>query len=327
MKKLHEKSPCCGEEIYIHCRKRRRCKECGKTWTVWKKKRGRKVKRIQKNLAPSYVNREVLPMRVERKNQSRNQRQHALQKSRQWCALQNPWAEIPNGPLIVVADGMVKYCKKRWYTWYFILVRSTTGNQAVILPPYYQEGTETISGWRSAFAGMSEQVRERTVVLVSDGHRGLVTQAQREGWSIQRCHFHHLKRLQAQRSRWRTGRHQEEAEDIYTCSKAILTETDERKINDYLVHLTELKDNTISKEVKKVLSGFIRNYRDYRTYLKYPELNIPTTNNTSEALVGLVERLAQHARGFRNPKTFNEWICVLFKTKKFILCRGNIPQN
>jgi len=326
MKTLHEKSPCCDEVVYVHGRKRRKCRECGKTWSVWKRARGRKIKRVQRDLASRYVAREVLPMRVERRNQTRNQRQYALEKSRRWFAVHAPWPEIPDGPLVVIADGLVKYLDRHWHTWYFILVRSTRSDRAVILPSYHQEGTEIISGWRRAFENVPKNTRERIVALVSDGHRGLVDKANEEGWLIQRCHFHVLKRLQSQRSRWRKGRHQEEAEKIYACVSALLTETDEGKLDRNLRHLTTLKNNTTSREVHKVLRGFLRNYQDYRTYLNYPELNLPATNNTSETLVGLVERLAQQARGFRNPDTFNEWICVLFKTKKFIYCRAKRPQ-
>lgn len=313
--------------MYRHSRKRRKCSRCGKTWGVWKKKRGRKTKRIHKELAAHFVAREVVPMRVERKNQTRNQRQHALEKSRGWYARNAPWPDVPDGPLIVVADGLVKYLGKRWHTWYFMLVRSAQSNDAVILPPHHQEGTEVVSGWRSAFEQIPEGVRARIVGLVCDGHVGLIDYAVKKTWLIQRCHFHHLKRLQAQRSRWRKGRHRKEAERIYRCVKVVLTEPDEELVHTQLTLLKTLQDETRSNEVRKVLRGFIRNYRDYRAYMYHPELNLPTTNNTAETLVGLVERLAQHGRGFRNPDTFHEWICVLCKTKKRIACRGKCTQN
>ena len=72
---------------------------------------------------------------------------------------------------------------------------------------------------------------------------------------------------------------------------------------------------------------FLANYQDYRTYLSHPTLRLPTTNNTAETLVHLIETLSQKARGFRRVQTLNEWITVLIKVRKQIYCRPKNQQS
>lgn len=217
---------------------------------------------------------------------------------------------------------MVKYLNGRWHTWYFLLVRSTTGTRATILPPYHRVGTETTPGWEEALSHLSPTTRGAIVALVSDGHRGLVLGAQRQGWLMQRCHFHLLKRLQAQRSRWRTGRNREEAEVIHTAVTTVLSTTKQRTLADALDTIEHVRTTSTSREVRTILSGFLANYRDFQTYLTHPHLNLPTTSNTAEVLVGLTEELSRRARGFRTVAALNEWITVLVKVRKTISCKG-----
>jgi hypothetical protein len=288
---------------------------------VWPKQRGRTKKRIDTTLVKRFIERELLPLRVTKSARSKTPRekQYALTQSLNWWVTEGPWPPIPNGPLIAVADAVVKYLGTQWQSWYFIVVRSVHSDEAVMLPPYHQQGTEVTSGWLHAFARVDAQVHERIVALVSDGHRGLRKVAHDAGWLQQRCHFHLLKRLQAQRSRWPTGRHREEAERIYRHTKAVLTTT--RPITHDLAVLRELAETSTSREVRVVIRGFLSNYEDFRTYLRHPELHLPTTSNTAESLVGMVESMATRSRGFKGPVAFHKWIIALIKVKKKIKCR------
>lgn len=272
-----------------------------------------------------------MPLRVQRRGvkTTLNQRQYSLSQSLEYLVRYTPWPEVPAGPLVAIADGMVKYLDKQWHSWYFILVRPVDDDKAILLPPHHQATRELAPSWTAAFAAVPDDVRERIVALVSDGHRGLTKAASHHGWLHQRCHFHHLKRLQAQRSRWQTGRHRTEAEALYVHTKAVLTHPDH--LEPHLEALAELARTSTSREIRKVVSGFLTSYQDYRTYLEHPELNLPTTTNTAESFVGLVRDMSRRARGFRSVRTFNKWIIALVKTKKTIHCRGfqapKRPQN
>lgn len=85
------------------------------------------------------------------------------------------------------------------------------------------------------------------------------------------------------------------------------------RIEEYAWHIH-------SRELKNVLLGFVNHADDYRTYLRYPNLRLPVTNNTAETLVGLVEELGRRARGFRTINALQEWIIALVKVRKKIRC-------
>lgn len=259
---------------------------------------------------------------------TKHQRQRALERSRRWSARNLPDPHPPkHGQLILVADGLVKYLNGQWHTWYCLLVRSVHQERAVILHPVHRPGTEVVAGWDEAIQQIPDHIRSRIVALVSDGHRGLVRSAHTNGWHHQRCHFHLIKRLQAQRSRWSKGRHQYEATRIYTAVTVVLTSGDNAAVHRSLRTIRTLADHTRSREVRVVLRGFLTNYREYRTYLTYPQFRLPTTSNTAESFIHLIECLCAHARGFRTVHALNEWITVLVKTKKTLMCRKKDQPN
>lgn len=310
--------------------RRRYCCRCGRTFRVRPRRRGRCRKRAHKTLAQQFVHNEILPARVHRRGtpQSTHQRHRTLARSRQWSAHQLPDPQPPRqGQLILIADGLVKYLDGKWHTWYCLLVRSVHSDHAVILPPYHRQGTEVVAGWDEAIKSIPAHTQKRIVALVSDGHRGLVRVASQQDWMHQRCHFHLIKRLQAQRSRWSKGRHCTEAHRIYTAVNTILTDTHEPAVRTALHEIEVLAQRTHSREVQVVLRGFRHNYREYRTYLDHPELRLPTTSNTAESFINLIERLCSRARGFRSVRVLNEWIAVLIKTKQTIACRKKDQPN
>lgn len=256
MKNLHAKSPCCRGEIIHYGNRRRQCLICRKTWRIRRKKRGRKRKREQKTLLVRYLQHQMPPL-------------YALE-----------------GGLIIIADAMVKYIERVWYTFYFILIRDAGDNHAIITKPVVTKGTETQSGWREAFERLPETVKPRIKAVVCDGHRGIVNYAKQKGWIFQRCHFHLIASIQGRRSKWKWSRHKEEGQKIYDLAR-------------YILKLEETALNTNSPQLRKTLLGFINNYRDFRTYLYHSNLNLPRTNNSIESLIGSIQNLCYRARGFR----------------------------
>ena len=220
---------------------------------------------------------------------------------------------------------MIQYTKTGWYTFYFVLVRPAKGDCAVICEPYVKKGTETYPGWSEALDNLPKETKSSIVALVCDGHSGLVNCARQYGWHIQRCHFHLIARLQSRRSKWRTGRHQEEGKRIYHLVDIVLTTKKEKAILKALTELEEIGWLSTSPELQKYLSGFVRNYDDFRTYLKYPELNLPKTSNAAESFIGCIQKFRQRARGFATFNSLKKWIEALIKYKKIIKC--NCSKN
>ena len=200
-------------------------------------------------------------------------------------------------------------------------------DRAVALPPYHRQGTETVAGWRKAFDAVEPNILARIESLVCDGHVGLVSESKWQEWKLQRCHFHLIARIQSRRSKWQSSRHYEEGWHIYTLVKRVLEEPYEEKLAPAINELEEIGWTNRSPEIKRTLAGFVNHFQDYRTYLRHPELNLPTTNNTAESFIGFVEEVCRRAKGFKNVDVLNEWVVCVSKTRATIKCRKkNIPN-
>lgn len=292
------------------------------------KRRGRKARRMAAETIRKYLNHERIPISRERRaNTVIASRSARLRKERDAFNEKQSWDPIPHGPLILIADAIVKYHKGVWHTWFFMLARSVDGEYAVILPPYYARGREVYKEWHHALETIPLDARKRVKALVSDGHCGLMSFAEQQHWLVQRCHIHLIMAIQARRSRWVMSRKKSEGEEIFILTNCVLKNPNALEAKNALSRIEEIGWLSSSKMLKKVLQGFVTSAEDYRTYLNYPELNLPTTSNTAESLNALVTNLCSRARGFRTIASLNAWIIALCKDRGTIKCRGKYPQN
>ncbi len=238
------------------------------------------------------------------------------------------WPLPPKAPnLIVIADAVIKQVERKQYTAYCMLVRSPTETEATILPPIILAGGETQLSWRIAFNTLPPSLLSCIKALVCDGHRGSVNYAKQHNWLIQRCHFHLLAAIQGRRSRFAYSRHRREAKHIFDLVYRVLEEREEIPIRAFLLKIEACALSTTSRELRKVLLGFVNNYEDYRTYLYHPELELPTTTNTAESCIGSLEELCHRLRGFPTLYSFEKWFEALAKFKKRIKCNGQYQQK
>jgi len=239
-----------------------------------------------------------------------------------------PWSAIPlHEPLIAIADAMIITIDHYTVAFYFILVRPVTSNQAVILPPYRKLGSESWQGWQEAFALLAPDIKSSIRALVSDGHTGLLSVARHYQWIIQRCNFHIIAKIQGRRSRWGRSRHQEVGTELYQLLRIVLMSGDEHAIQNALQELRTIGLTTGSTQLKTYLSGFIKHYQEYRSYLTYPELWLPRTSNAAEALIGSIRKLCNRAHGFRTIHSLTIWIHALLKHKQTATCNGFLPTE
>lgn len=285
---------------------------------------GRKKKRVNHNLIKAFLNRETIAIskKAEKRRQSESTLQEALKRSRDHFLLREQYAPAPSGDLIMVADAVIELIKGKWLTTHLILLRSVSGDKAVILPPLFRRGTETYKGWSEAFKTIPETTQVRIKALVCDGHVGLVERAKERGWVLGRCHFHLLARIQSRRSLSFIARNKKEATVIFLNVRTILYDRNERKVLDALNVIEEIGWISNSSTIRTTLSGFVKHYEDYRTYLKYPELHLPTTNNTAESLASLISGLKYKLKGFKTEDSLKNWVSALLKFKKKIKCNG-----
>lgn len=321
MNKIHEKSPCCYASVRRFGERRRQCSLCQKTWRVWRKKRGRTKRRIQPEILARYFQGSLSWASLDR-----HTRAARLRNTLRVFNEKTTWHPVPNGPLIAVVDGLVEYFNGKKYTLYLVLLRSVSGQRAIILPPYLKPGTESGYGWQEALLQLPAEVHGRIVTLVCDGHIGLIEVAKNFGWIVQRCHFHLLARIEHCMSSGPRGKNIKPAVRLKKLVRYVLYR-DNREAIDALNQLAIIKSTISSPAFRTVISGLLKHYKDYRRYLEFPSYCLPTTSNSAEHLVGLIRDLQYRARGFRTPTSFMAWATGFCKYKKTITCKPKIQPN
>jgi len=330
MSTKHAKSPCCRGKIIKYGRRRRQCTACGKTWRLRPKKQGRKKKRYSSKLLEKYLDRQIPSIQVLSKLRVTSQsklsarlRQELLEYVRK-----TPWPKAPQGKeLIAIADAMIQMINGKTHAIYFILLREIDSNRAVITKPFIMAGTESSPGWKKAFGKLPKKIFTSIKAIVCDGHLGFYCLAKANNWVIQRCHFHLLSSLQGRRSKSKYSQHRKTGSLIYQAASSIINTRNKRTISCELNKFRKIIPTVSSPRFKSMLSGFIRDHRDYQSYLKHPELKLPRTSNAAESVISTVRNLCYRARGFRTKKSFKLWIYALAKHRKQIVCNGHLPTK
>lgn len=301
---------------------------CGTTRTLWKKKRGRRGIRTDRRIAEKYITGErASSARISaKKNVSESCVQSRVARSRDALIRTVAWRSVPHGDLILIADAVVELIGESWVTVYLMLARSVTDDIAVILPPRIARGRETPRGWSDAIDAMEPSILCRIKAIVCDGHAGLTSQGLWRSWVVQRCHFHLIASIRARRATTPMARNQGEARVLIENARVILTSTNPRQVERSLSLVEEAGWQSSSRLVRKVVSGFVRNYLDYRSYLRYPELNLPSTSNSAECVASIIGDIKRRLRGFKTERSFESWVIAVLKLKGAVKCRKK-PQN
>src|SRR5260221_9924330 len=176
MQSCHENSPYCRAKIHHFGSRRRQCSQCKRTWTIRKKRRGRKPRRVRagvlqvvlldgctlKTLAPRYgVTHQGFSRRFRRALRSFVSRSRALR--------------LPRGPLVLVLDGLYfRFRVKNWVL-YQMAIKPCHHNQAIFLDPVLLPGRENLRGWSQAIATIPAPIRRRIRASVSAEVSGIIS--------------------------------------------------------------------------------------------------------------------------------------------------------
>lgn len=324
MKKIHAKSPCCRGVVRRFGGRRRQCDRCGKTWSIRRKKSGRKRRRAPKSLVRQYLD-HALPSTYGRSRHLRVSSdffERRLLKSRNLFNRTTSWASLPMGSNICVVDAKIQKVMGRRYSIYLILARPVGGKTATIAPPLILPGGESEDGWRRAFEALPASFRSHTRAIVCDGHRGPLNYAKAHSILIQRCHFHLLASIRQRRSRWKRNGDDIEQESVYRLVMKAITVKSERRAVSLLTEIDNLGLASPSYQLRIILQGFVHYYEYFRMYRYHPKLDLPTTTNAAESCVGSIHELCHRARGFRSIFSLSSWIEALLKHKRTITCNG-----
>ncbi len=307
---LHAKSSCCHAQIWHHGIRRRRCSECGRTWVVRKKRRGRKRNRCTGKKVIGYFEHRV-----------RTVSKYQLRQELKYFLAHTPQQVVPlRKKLIVIADAFYARVEKKRVTVYITLIRPVDDSTAIILPPTLGGSVESYEGWRAHFGSVPPRITRRLVAAVCDGRTGLVALLREHDLVIQRCHFHFLARLQMKRSKLPSSRHYGEGVRLYHLAQAALTapESVAKTARNKLV----LEARGAPRGLRTVLSGFVVNYEDYRAYQRYPLLRLPRTTGSAESLISSIRDLLRQLRGVRTRVALEKWLIAYFKYRRTIQCNS-----
>lgn len=327
---LHEKSSCCKKKIIRFGVRRRQCIKCRRTWRVWQRARGRDRKRIRTSLLRKYLDGDFVSISKEADRRKihesvlRRALNAALRKY-----IQEPWIIKISGEdsIVLLADAVVKRIRYSWWTIYFVAVKKPNVNSATVFKPVVLRGRESYADWQYVLNSLPENILNRASMLVCDGHRGLVYYARWSGWQVQRCQAHLLFSISGRRSQSRWSRHREEGRRIYQLVKTAITETDSKIIKKTLSAVEEMGWETDSRILQKIIRGFLQDVEDYRTYLRSPALNSPTTNNAMESFISRFQELCHRARGFATVEALTRWAVAFVKHRRKITCNGFHQPN
>ena len=309
MKNNTREFECAHARWVVHGKRRRRCARCGKTKTVWRRKRGRKRCRAPIAALTSYLLGKTASASTRRLRQARDQ----FNRTSRWFDI-----SVLPAPYLLIADAVhIRTHTYRVIT-HGMLLASAYDNRAWILPPYFDDRGETASSWQCAFAALSPWLISRVQALVCDGKSGLLRLARSHGWLIQRCQFHLIARLQLKRSKYALSRHRQEGIRLYELAKTVCTTRSDRALANALRVLATVARAESNRYLKTILSGFVKHHQDYRTFLRHPELNLPRTTNAVESLNSLIRSLTRRMRGFENAASARAWIEALLKHRQYI---------
>jgi len=233
-----------------------------------------------------------------------------------------PIPRMPHGPLIAVIDGWWVSCAGQPFTLYIVLLRPVAGQHATVMEPLLLPGRESEEGWAQALAALPLKAQHQIVAVVCDGAVVLWPLIRSRGWLLQRCHFHLLASIRNYISAGWRSRKRNLGKSIFNTVQTTLRTNAPDELVVLRLRLLRLIRQVKNWKLRSRLNGFLRNLEDHHTYLRHPELHIPTTTNAAECVCGLVSDTIHRTRGFSTPESLHRWITVQIRLMKPVRCNG-----
>ena len=327
MQSKHAKSPCCAAQVRRFGPRRRQCVQCRGTWTVRPRKRGRSTHRT----APATLH-QVLVKGCSL-GQLFSKRAHVTlpgyryrfrQALRRLVARPSP-QKIPRGPLVLLADGLWFEFDGLPWVLYLTALKSCQGNRATFLDPLLLPGREGATHWQQAVAAIPPAVRQRIKAMVVDNLPGMRRIARQHQWALQLCHFHLLLKLQAHgRKRHYARRGGVVREEIQQLIRDALQLPEGQRLSWTLKRLEELHGSDCGTPgIQTTLGQFLYSLRFYRSYVRHPNLGLPTTTNAVESMCRLIREMLRSSRAGSNPASVLLWTTAFIRLRPTVNCNGH----
>ncbi|MBM5790096.1 hypothetical protein FJZ23_03365 [Candidatus Parcubacteria bacterium] len=230
------------------------------------------------------------------------------------------------GPYALLGDGLYFKFKRKEWVMYLMAVKPRRGKKAYFLNPVLLEGRECYERWVKAVASIPEPIEKRIMAFVSDGFRGSQALSEQRSWLHQRCHFHLLANLVRgkgkRRYRIRSSRLRDK---LLETTRIILTSRNGRALVQARRRIRQLINRqTCPPYIRKQALEFMEREQDFRTYLKDPNLNLPTTTNAIESTGHMIRKATRTAR---TPASLLLRATTFLRLKRFVICNGNHQPN
>ena len=318
----HAKSPCCSAPVRRFDKRRRQCINCRRTWSIRKKKRGRK-RTIHTEALLKRVLLRGHTLAQERRNfrslQDVSVAARLAQALRTYVAAQPP--PLPNGLYTLMVDGVYfKFERKEWVL-YLMAVKPVRDHRMYFLDPVLIKGRERLEAWYEAIDTIPTETRRQIRALVSDGLRGFQQLAASNRWVHQRCHFHLLASLVRGKGKRRyLTRGSSVRDKILESVRVLLADRSAQKCSRARRSLLRyIDDPECPSYVRKHVLEFFEREQDFRVYLTRPRLNVPTTTNAVESTGRLVHKATRTAR---TPESLRLRATAFLRLKRSVMCNG-----
>mgnify|MGYP003576032800 FL=1 len=330
MNSLHAKSSCCRARTHRFGSRRRQCSHCKRTWSVRQKKRGRKRWRPSSRFLDAVLlEGKTLKRLAPRTGLTPQALSHRFRRALRRVVSQNRALHVPAGPLVLLIDGLYFRFRRRPWVLYLMALKPCHRNYALFLDPLLLPGREDLDGWLKTIGTVPLRVQKRIAAVVSDQIRGITSLAAYKGWALQLCHFHLISQLQGNRgTRKRTLRDRTMRETCYQLTRQALELADGDELEWVLRRLKDLvRQPSGAVRTRRVVREFLRRTDQFRTYRKFPDLDLPTTTGTVEAMGRIVRDLMRQTRSIRTPQALHLWATALIRRRPKVMCNGKYFQQ
>lgn len=327
MTTIHAKSPCCGALVRRRGGRRRQCTSCKRTWSIRKKKCGRKrTRHVAALLKWILVDGYTLAQEARNFHTLKTGSIAARFATALRTFVSTPPPRLPHGPYALVVDGVYfKFARHEWVL-YQMAVKPIQSKHMYFLDPVLIQGRERLEAWEKAVNTVQPHTTKQIKALVSDGLRGFQGLATSHGWVHQRCHFHLLASLVRGKGkrRYRT-KGSPVRDNVLKAVRTMLGSEPEQKRNRARQVLRQYAtDFSCPAYVRKHVIEFMERENDFRAYLTHPELNLPTTTNAMESSGKLVRKAARTAR---TPESLKLRAIAFLRLKRSVVCNGFDAQH
>lgn len=327
MKTIHAKSWCCGAPIIRYGGSRRQCIKCRGTWRFRPKRRGRKRRRVLHQHLLKVFREGWRVKQLSHRGIKPDTTKKRFQQMLLWSLRRRRHIRIAGKYLALIIDAQWRIFKGKRWTLYFLAVKSSDHDLAVVFDPRLRPGKESAEDWAVVFKDcISPSLRQRIIALISDGIPGSPALAAEWGWRQQRCHFHLIKEMYKRRGKRKRLKGRSRREAIYRAARSLLVTNkpyEAGRLKRRLRRLIGAPD--CPKKFRMIVGEFLRHLSAFHLYLEKPHWHLPNTINVMESIGRIIRA---NVGRVHSPAALRRWATAVIRNHpKFVCKRANYQPN